>query len=56
MKQDGLLYFSDTYLTSLGLIIFFIFFASMLFWVNRRNSKALYGRLEHLPFEDGSEK
>jgi cbb3-type cytochrome oxidase subunit 3 len=56
MKQQGLAYFSDTYLTSIGLLIFFVFFAGMLVWVHRKNSKDLYSYLEQLPLNEGSEK
>lgn len=56
MKNEGLAYFSDTYLTSLGLVIFFIFFVAMIFWVYRKQSKELYNYVEQLPLTEGSEK
>lgn len=53
MKQEGLMYFTDTHLTAMGLLIFFLFFVSVLFWVNRKSSRTLYDRLEQMPLKDG---
>lgn len=49
----GLNYFTDTYLTSIGLLIFFIFFVAVVWWVNRKASRELYTYTETLPFEKG---
>ena len=54
MKQEGLLYFTDTYLTTLGLLIFFAFFVSMLFWVSRPYNKKKFKHLEQMPIEKGT--
>ncbi|WP_081110898.1 CcoQ/FixQ family Cbb3-type cytochrome c oxidase assembly chaperone [Bdellovibrio bacteriovorus] len=53
MKQEGLKFFTDTYLTSLGLLIFFLFFVGVLIWVYRKNSSKIYHRMEQLPLTDG---
>lgn len=53
MKQEGLKFFTETYLTSIGLLLFFVFFVSVIFWVYRGPSKDLYKRLEKLPLLDG---
>ncbi|WP_413557384.1 cbb3-type cytochrome oxidase subunit 3 [Bdellovibrio sp. HCB209] len=52
MKQLGLKAFTDTYLTSFGLIIFFVFFVCVLLWVFRKNSKHHYGDMEKMPLMD----
>ncbi|MEN0059688.1 MAG: cbb3-type cytochrome c oxidase subunit 3 [Bdellovibrio sp.] len=53
MKQDGLKFFTDTQMTSLGLIIFFVFFAGVLLWVFRKSSGTLYSKMENMPLKDG---
>ena len=53
MKQEGLKFFTETYLTSIGLILFFVFFVCVMLWVYRSSSKELYKRLEKLPLLDG---
>jgi cbb3-type cytochrome oxidase subunit 3 len=53
MKQDGLQYFTDTYLTAIGLMIFFLFFVGVLVWINRKSAKKFYGKMEQLPLSDG---
>ncbi|MGE5085421.1 MAG: cbb3-type cytochrome oxidase subunit 3 [Bacillota bacterium] len=53
MKQDGLKFFTDTHLTSIGLMIFFLFFVGVMIWVYRRNSKEIYQSMEQLPLNDG---
>lgn len=55
MKSLAFQNFSDQLLTSLGLLIFFCFFVSLLFWVYRKNSKTLYSKLEVSPLEDEKE-
>ncbi|WP_413581416.1 cbb3-type cytochrome oxidase subunit 3 [Bdellovibrio sp. HCB288] len=52
MKQLGLQAFTDTYLTSFGLVIFFTFFVCVLLWVFRKNSKHHYGDMEKMPLMD----
>ncbi|MEK6554961.1 MAG: cbb3-type cytochrome c oxidase subunit 3 [Bdellovibrionota bacterium] len=51
MKSEGLAYFTDTYLTSIGLLIFFAFFVAVIIWTSRRESQKLYRRVENLPLE-----
>lgn len=53
MKQEGLAYFTDTHLTAMGLLIFFLFFVGVLFWVYRKSSGSLYSRMEQMPLKDG---
>lgn len=53
MKQLGLSYFTDTHLTSLGLVIFMVFFAGVCMWAYRKSSGALYKRVEQFPLQDG---
>lgn len=53
MKQEGLRYFTDIGLTSVGLMIFFTFFVCLLFWVYRRSSTELYDHAAHIPLKDG---
>ena len=53
MKQEGLAFFTDTYLTAIGLLIFFLFFCGVLLWINRRSAKQFYGKMEQIPLNDG---
>lgn len=53
MKQLGLKYFTDTHLTVLGLMIFFLFFIGVIMWVYRKNSTQLYSQLENMPLTGG---
>lgn len=53
MKQLGLAAFTDTYLTSAGLIIFFVFFIGMVIWVSLKENRVRYSQIEKLPFLDG---
>ena len=51
MKQEGLAFFTDTHLTTLGLLIFFVFFLSMLIWTLRKTQKAVYRELAKIPLD-----
>jgi cbb3-type cytochrome oxidase subunit 3 len=51
--KEGLTYFTDTYLTSMGLLIFFLFFLGVVWWVSRAESRKLYRYAENLPFDNG---
>ncbi len=53
MKQEALMQFTDTYLTSAGLIIFFSFFMGVLYWTSRKENKALYKKMETMPLIEG---
>lgn len=55
MKAEGLKYFTDTYMTSAGLIIFFTLFISMLIWVFRASGKQNYQYVEQLPLKQDGE-
>ena len=55
MKQEALKYFTQTYLTSMGLIIFFAFFVGLLIWVYRRHSGVHYARMTSIPLQDDGE-
>ncbi|QLY24071.1 cbb3-type cytochrome c oxidase subunit 3 [Bdellovibrio sp. KM01] len=52
MKQEGLKYFTDLHLTSIGLMIFFVFFICVLVWVFRKNSKHFYNEMQNMPLRD----
>ena len=52
--KDGLKYFTDTYLTSIGLLLFFTFFVAVVFWVFRKGSKQFYNQTAQMPL-DGEE-
>ncbi|HEX7673211.1 MAG TPA: cbb3-type cytochrome c oxidase subunit 3 [Bdellovibrio sp.] len=51
--KEGLAYFTDTYLTVIGLAIFMLFFCGVLIWVNRKMAKGFYKEMEQLPLKDG---
>jgi cytochrome c oxidase cbb3-type subunit 4 len=51
--KEGLSYFTDTYLTTFGLLIFFGFFMCVVFWVSRPKTRLLCDYAEMLPFENG---
>lgn len=51
--KEGLRYFTDIHLTSIGLLIFFCFFIGVVLWTSRKNSRSLYQRLENLPLQNG---
>lgn len=53
MKQEGLRYFTELHLTTIGLLIFFFFFVGVILWVYRKPSKEIYNRMEQLPLADG---
>ena len=53
MKQEALMQFTDTYLTSAGLIIFFLFFIGVLYWTSRKENLTLYKKMETLPLIEG---
>lgn len=53
MKQEGLAYFTDTHLTAVGLLIFFVFFLGVLIWTLRKTQKAVYKELAQIPLDDG---
>ncbi len=55
MKTEGLKFFTDTQLTSVGLIIFFTLFISMLIWVFRVTGKQTYQYVEQLPLKQDGE-
>lgn len=51
--KEGLSYFTDTYLTTFGLLIFFGFFLCVILWTNRPKTRVLCSYAETLPFNDG---
>lgn len=53
--KEGLAAFTDTYLTSIGLTIFFVFFIATIIWVNLRGNKERYARIEQVLFSDGEQ-
>ncbi len=55
MKQEGLAYFTDTWLTLVGLIIFFVFFVSLIIKVYRIKNE-YYEVMSNMPLEDAHER
>ncbi len=53
MKQEALKFFTDTHLTSIGLLIFFLFFVGVMLWIYRSSSTEIYRRMEQMPLKDG---
>jgi len=53
--KEGLKYFTDTHLTALGLILFFVFFITMVVWVFRKDSKQIYSKRAQLPLQPDRE-
>jgi cbb3-type cytochrome oxidase subunit 3 len=51
--KEGLTAFTDTYLTSAGLIIFFLFFIGTVVWVSIKENRIRYQQIEKLPLLDG---
>ncbi len=51
MKQEGLAYFTDTWLTLIGLIIFFVFFVVMVIKVHRIKNE-YYEFMSKIPLEE----
>lgn len=54
MKQEAFSYFTDTQVTALGLIIFFVFFIGVLCWTSLKANKIIYKELEQLPLQEGN--
>lgn len=54
MKQQGLLYFTDTHLTVIGLLIFFSFFIMVMIKAFKA-SKEEIKHLENIPFNQNEE-
>lgn len=55
MKQLGLAYFTDTHLTAIALILFFLFFCSLIFWLKDKRQKNYFQRMAMTPFENGDD-
>lgn len=51
MKQEGLAFFTDTWLTLAGLVIFFTFFVVMIIRI-RRVKDEYYEVMSQMPLED----
>ena len=51
--KEGLLYFTDTHLTAIGLLIFFSFFSIVVLWSFLPWNNQKFRRYEMLPFENG---
>lgn len=51
--KEGISYFTDTYLTSGGLVLFFVFFVGVVWWVNLPMNRARFLYDEKLPLEHG---
>jgi cbb3-type cytochrome oxidase subunit 3 len=55
MKQEGLSYFTDTGMVSVGLLIFLAWFVGMLVWVHRKEAKRQYEAISLFPLRDGGD-
>lgn len=55
MKQEGLLFFTDTWMTLLGLLIFFTFFIVMFYRVMKTKNDHI-NKMSNLPLEDSYEQ
>lgn len=53
MKQQGLAFFTDIHFTVIGLLIFMIFFAAVVFFAYRKSAKEHYQEMANLPLEEG---
>lgn len=51
MKAEGLKYFTDTFLTQFGLMLFFMSFLAILIKTYLRHSKEHYNSMANKPFE-----
>lgn len=55
MFKQAFANFSDQHLTITGLVIFISFFLGVLVWVNIKQNKHSYEKIQNLPFNDGDE-
>ncbi|HND85199.1 MAG TPA: cbb3-type cytochrome c oxidase subunit 3 [Pseudobdellovibrionaceae bacterium] len=53
MKSEGLEYFTDTWMTLLGLMLFVAVSVALVAWILRPSSKKYLQRAATLPFNDG---
>lgn len=51
--KEGLMYFTDTHLTAIGLILFFGFFLGVIWWSFLPLNRQRFRRFESIPFEHG---
>jgi cytochrome c oxidase cbb3-type subunit 4 len=51
--KEGMACFTDTHLTVLGLILFFVFFLGVLIWTSLKGNKENYKKLQQIPLNDG---
>ena len=52
--KEGMSHFTDTYLTILGLLVFFFFFIGVLVWTSLKGNRENYKELEQLPLREGN--
>ena len=52
MKQEGLLYFSDTSLIVVAFFLFFISFLVLSYQVYTKKNKSYYEQMAKLPFQE----
>lgn len=50
--KEGFSYFTDTHLTVIGLMIFFIWFLAMCYWVLRVVPKQKYLMMSEIPLQN----
>jgi cytochrome c oxidase cbb3-type subunit 4 len=51
MKSNGLKYFTDLFLTEVGLLIFVLVFISVIVWLFRKGSNQYYENIAQLPLD-----
>ena len=51
--KEGMMFFTDTYLTVGGLFIFFVFFLAVIVWSFLPSNRTRFHYFETLPFEKG---
>lgn len=54
MKQEGLLFYTDTWLTLVGLMIFFSFFVYMIIMVYKTHTD-YFDKMSKIPLEEDAE-
>lgn len=52
MKSEGLKYFTDAPIMTVGFLLFFVCFLGFVFWVYRRGSKSHYSQIARFPLNE----
>ena len=54
MKQEGLLFFTDTYLLWFGFALFFVTFLILMYRLCQAKNQAFYKQMSQLPLDEES--